>query len=56
MSEHKGRGGYRTGAGRPPKPDTEKAKRYTFRLYDWEVEKIRNYIKSLRSNKPDDTE
>lgn len=50
------RGGKREGAGRPQKPDAEKTKRYTFRLYQWEVEKIRNYIKSLRNKKPDHAE
>lgn len=47
------RGGKREGAGRPKgtvKPDEEKAKRYTFRLYIWEVEKVREFIKSLRKN------
>jgi len=46
------RGGKREGAGRPfgsIKPEALKAKRYTFRLYQWEVEKVRNYIKSLRT-------
>lgn len=50
------RGGNREGAGRPPKPDEEKTKKYTFRLYLWEVEKVRNYIKSLRNKKPDSPE
>ena len=45
------RGGKREGAGRPAKPETEQAKRYTFRLYDWEVEDVREYIKKLRANK-----
>ena len=31
-------------------PEEEKAKRYTFRLYIWEVEKVREFIKSLRKN------
>jgi len=46
------RGGPRAGAGRPKgttKPEDQKAKRYTFRLYRWEVETVRNFIKSLRS-------
>ena len=42
------RGGKRTGAGRPTKPEELQAKRYTFRLYKWEVEKVREFIKSLR--------
>lgn len=45
------RGGKRQGAGRPAKPKTEQAKRYTFRLYDWEVEDVRMYIKKLRASK-----
>ena len=45
------RGGKRQGAGRPAKPKAEQAKRYTFRLYEWEVENIREYIKKLRANK-----
>ena len=43
------RGGKRTGAGRPKKLPEEQAKRYTFRLYKWEVETVRNFIKSLRN-------
>ena len=45
------RGGTRQGAGRPKgsiKPDAEKTKTYSFRLYAWEVEKVRKFIKSLR--------
>lgn len=45
------RGGSRQGAGRPTKPEAEQAKRYTFRLYQWEVEKVREFIKSLRNKK-----
>ena len=45
------RGGTRKGAGRPSKPEAEQAKRYTFRLYQWEVKTVRNFIKSLRSKK-----
>lgn len=45
------RGGTRKGAGRPTKPEAEQAKRYTFRLYQWEVEKVREFIKSLRNKK-----
>lgn len=43
------RGGKRLGAGRPTKPVNEQAKRYTFRLYQGEPEKVREFIKSLRS-------
>lgn len=43
------RGGRREGAGRPQKTQEEKTKRYTFRLYIWEVEKVREFIKSLRA-------
>jgi hypothetical protein len=43
------RGGKREGAGRPVKTEEEKAKRYTFRLYQGEPEKVRAYIKSIRS-------
>lgn len=50
------KGGKRIGAGRPSKPDEQKTKKYTFRLYLWEVEKVRNYIKSLRNKKTDGTE
>lgn len=50
------RGGTRKGAGRPSKPEAEQAKRYTFRLYQWEVEKVRNFIKSLRIKKSDNAE
>ena len=45
------RGGKRQGSGRPKKPESEQAKRYTFRLYQWEVEKVREFIKSLRNKK-----
>ena len=45
------RGGKRAGAGRPTKPEAEQAKRYTFRLYQWEVEQVRNFIKELRNKK-----
>ena len=50
------RGGKRKGAGRPCKPIEQQAKRYTFRLYQWEVETVRNYIKSLRIKKTDTSE
>lgn len=45
------RGGKRAGAGRPPVPEDKKAKNTTFKLYSWEVEKVRQFIKSLRQNK-----
>lgn len=44
-----GRGGWR-GGGRPKKTEELKAKMHSFRLYDWEVEKVRQFIKSLRDN------
>ena len=44
------RGGKRQGAGRPSVPEDKKAKNRTFKLYDWEVEKVRQYIKLLREN------
>lgn len=50
------RGGKRTGAGRPKgtfKPKELKAKNHTFKLYDWEVQKVKNFIKSLRNQKSD---
>lgn len=43
------RGGKREGAGRPFVPEEKKAKMKSFRLYDWEVEKVKEFIKSLRS-------
>lgn len=45
------RGGKRQGAGRPPVPIEKKAKTYSFVLYDWEVEKVKQFIKVLRQNK-----
>ena len=45
------RGGKRKGVGRPPLPDDKKAKNTTFKLYPWEVEKVRQFIKILRENK-----
>ena len=45
------RGGKRKGAGRPSVPDYKKAKNTTFKLYPWEVEKVRQFIKILRENK-----
>lgn len=44
------RGGKKQGAGRPTKPEDKKAKNRTFKLYDWEVEKVKQYIKVLRKN------
>lgn len=32
-------------------PPELKAKSHTFRLYDWEVEKVKEYIKCVRANK-----
>lgn len=43
------RGGKREGAGRPFLPEEKRAKNRTFKLYDWEVEKVKEFIKSLRS-------
>lgn len=43
------RGGKREGSGRPKKPEEQKTKKYSFRLYVWEVEKVREFIKSLRA-------
>ena len=45
------RGGKREGAGRPKgsgKPEDQIAKTYSFRLYLWEVNKVKEFIKSLR--------
>lgn len=41
------RGGKREGAGRPPK--AEKTRNRTFRLYEWEIEKVKEFIKQLRA-------
>ena len=41
-------GGRRDGSGRKTKTDSEKAKNRTIRLYDWEVEPVREFIKNLR--------
>lgn len=38
------------GGGRKKLPDNLKAKNKTFKLYDWEVEKVKEFIKSLREN------
>lgn len=32
-------------------PDELKAKNHTFKLYDWEVDKVKEYIKSVRQAK-----
>lgn len=56
MTEEKftsGRGGKREGAGRPFIPEEQKAKNRTFKLYDWEVDKVKQFIKELRINKND---
>ena len=42
------RGGARQGAGRPSVPDDKKAKNRTIKLYDWEVEPVKKFIKELR--------
>ena len=45
------RGGARTGAGRKPVPESRKAKNYTFKLYEWEIQIIKDFIKKIRNNK-----
>lgn len=35
-------------------PPELKAKNHTFKLYDWEVEKVKEYIKYLRPRKEDE--
>ena len=35
--------------GRPFLPEEKKAKNHTFKLYDWEVQKIKDFIKIIRS-------
>jgi len=47
------RGGKREGAGgkKPRLPEHLKAKTKSFRLYDWEVEKVKGFIKELRVGK-----
>lgn len=50
------RGGKRQGAGRPKgttKPEDQKAKNHTFKLYSWEVIKVKNFIKTIRNQKTD---
>ena len=44
------RGGKREGAGgkKPRLPEELKAKTKSFRLYDWEVDKVRAFIRELR--------
>ena len=44
-----GRGGSRPGAGRPQKEKEQKAKKYTFWLYQWEVQTVRDFVKQLRN-------
>lgn len=36
------------GGGRKKLPDNLKAKNRTFKLYDWEVEKVKEFIKTIR--------
>ena len=36
------------GGGRKKLPPELKAKNVTFKLYTWEVEKVRNFIKTIR--------
>lgn len=43
-------GGKRQGAGRPSVPDEKKAKKVSFKLYSWEVEKVQQFIKIIRKN------
>lgn len=43
------RGGKRIGAGRPPVKD-KKINR-CFRLYEWEIEKVKEFIKQLRKDR-----
>lgn len=53
------RGGKRQGAGRPKgtcKSADQKAKNHTFKLYDWEVSPVKDYIKSLRYKNSDNAE
>lgn len=38
------------GGGRKKLPEELKAKMHSFRLYDWEVEKVREFIKIIRQN------
>lgn len=45
------RGGKRLGAGRPKKAPEELAKRYTFRLYNWQVPIVKEFIKKLKERK-----
>lgn len=42
------RGGKRQGAGRPRLSDDKKTKKYTFALYSWEVERVKQFIKAIR--------
>lgn len=50
------RGGKRQGAGRPSVPKENKAKQVSLWLYEWEIEKVRQYVKTLRENKKNETE
>lgn len=43
------------GGGRKKLPDNLKAKNKTFKLYDWEVEKVKEFIKALRENQKEPT-
>lgn len=38
------------GGGRKKLPEELKAKMHSFRLYDWEVEKVKEFIKVIRKN------
>lgn len=38
------------GGGRKKLPPEQKAKNVTFKLYDWEIEKVRQFIKNIRQN------
>lgn len=38
------------GGGRKKLPDDQKAKNRTFKLYDWEVDKVKEFIKTIRKN------
>jgi hypothetical protein len=42
------RGGRRIGAGRPSVDDSLKAKNCTFKLYQWEIPVVKDFIKKLR--------
>lgn len=38
------------GGGRKKLPDNLKAKMHSFRLYEWEVKKVKEFIRTIRSN------